>query len=100
MSHSFHEALRGFDPGQILVDGCAECEHRSSDLHVALSYLDDQRFANAWRRAYDHHASDGRATGRISNAEAPLLTLLWDLQVVLQRFGIPLNGAVPHGWLA
>jgi len=100
MSHSFHEALDGFDPAQILVDGCPECEDRGRNLPVALAHIDDQRFAAAWKRAYDLYALDSPSVGRVSDAEKPLLEVLWGIQCVLQRFGVPLNGTPPQRTVA
>jgi len=31
MSHAYHDALPGFDPRNILTDGCSECEERAAN---------------------------------------------------------------------
>jgi hypothetical protein len=100
VSHIFHPDLPGFDKRQIWHDGCPECEHRGADLRIGLAHLDKPSFVRAWRRAYDWQASNGggyAATGDLSRAEGPLLDALWTIQVILERFGQPLNGEVPHG---
>ena len=98
MTHSFHDRLDGYDPRQILVDGCSECEARGADLRSAFAHMDTQTFTRAWRRAFDINASDGsHDVGRESAAEADLLLVMYAIQVELQRRGIPLDGSVPHG---
>jgi hypothetical protein len=96
VSHTFHDALAGFDERQILYDGCSECEERGRDLRSAFAHMDEKTFERAWRRAFDLNASDGsHDVGRESHAEANLLHVLFAIQVVLQRRGIPLDGSVP-----
>jgi len=97
-THAFHDALPGFDPAQILHDGCGECERRSRDVALALDYMDMPTFARAWRRAFDHWASEGNGTGELSSAEQPLLHALWVLQVIFSRHGVPLTGKPPGWW--
>jgi hypothetical protein len=82
MSHDCHERLPGFDPQQILVDGCRECEARSKWNDHGISSLDAERFATAWHRAREWQ-TQGLST--ISDAEIPLLDTLWSLHVVSQR---------------
>lgn len=97
MAHTYHAALPGYDERQILHDGCAECEERGQNLMSALAHMDGPTFARAWKRAYDWKASSGdpEAVGPISDTEAVLLQVLWAIQVILQRGGVPLNGKVP-----
>jgi hypothetical protein len=83
MSHAYHDALPGFDERQIWKDGCDECELRGQSLPASLGYLDTPTFIAAWRRAAEHNR-DGDI-GRISEAEGPLLSLLWNLQILFQR---------------
>lgn len=99
MAHVYHDALEGYDARQILHDGCDECEARGENLPSALAHMDEDTFSRAWRRAYDIWASSGdhRAVGEVSRAEMPLLSTLWGVQVILQRFGVELNGEVPRG---
>lgn len=100
MTHSYHEALPGYDARQIFHDGCEECESRGKDLLNGLAHMDETRFARAWKRAFDLKASRGggvAVTGSISRAESGLLDVLWAIQVILERFGQPLNGEVPSG---
>lgn len=103
MSHDYHDALPGYDPRQILHDGCAECEQRGANVGDAICRLDTERFARAWRRAYDDYATAGEgyeATGPISEAERPLLFALWAVQIQLERRGVPLTGRPPSNPLA
>jgi len=98
MSHNYHEAAPGYDPRQILHDGCAECEHRGKHLDSALAHMDNATFARAWKRAFDWKASNGggwNATGDLSHAELDLLNVLWGVMVILERFGVALTGQVP-----
>lgn len=93
MSHVFHDGLPGYDPRQILHDGCGTCEERGADLSLALANMDKQTFARAYKRAYDWQASGGdhNSVGAISSAEAQLLRVLWGVQVQLQGFGPELD---------
>ena len=97
MSHDYHEGLDCYDARQILHDHCTECEARGKDLTMALAHLDNERFAKAWKRAYDWLGSNGdhEAVGPVSFAEVELLNVLWGVQVVFERLGIPLDGQVP-----
>jgi hypothetical protein len=97
VTHTYHEGLPGFDQRQILHRGCDECEERGKDVRSALAHMDPPTFHRAWRRAFDLMASKGDhgAVGPVSEAEYPLLTVLWGVQVHLERNGVPLNGEVP-----
>lgn len=91
--HDYHDVLPGYDERQIWHDGCGECEDRGE--RVAIDKLDHNNFARAWKRAaeWNQHGSAGLA---ISRAEAPLLRVLWLVQVQLERQGWPI-GVVPAG---
>src|SRR5258708_39011043 len=92
--HDYHEGLPGYSKAQILHDGCGECEARGNDIARAISSLDRERFARAWRRAADwNRTTDVRD---VSHAERPLLEVLWAVQLRLETRGIPI-GAVPAG---
>lgn len=73
MSHDYHEALPGYDPDQLLVDGCAECEMRAGFADHGIGNLDPARFRHACIRARMWQR-DGLAN--ISDAELPMLTVL------------------------
>lgn len=94
MMHDYHDALPGFDDRQILHDGCAECERRGEDIARAISYLDPLNFERAWNRAFAFERGFHETTGRISRAEAPLLSALWAVQIQLERRGVIL-GSIP-----
>lgn len=91
MSHDYHEGLPGYHPAQILHDGCAECEARSRSRNLGIADLDRQQFIRAWRRAADWN--QGLLDDPISQAEGPLLDVLWATQVQLERHGLHI------GWL-
>jgi hypothetical protein len=97
-AHDYHDGLPGFHPDQLLHTGCAECEERSARPWVALSYMDNEAFARAWRRASGWQSGAGSGD-HISVAEIPLLETLWALQVILERFGVPI-GAIPEWGIA
>ena len=80
MTHSAHE---GCDERQIWKDNCDECEHRSKSLPDSMATLDSAKFVLAWRRAADWNKD--REVGHISDAERPLLELLWRFQVMFER---------------
>jgi hypothetical protein len=85
MTHDYHENLPGYDQRQIWFDGCAECESRGKHAADCLGTLDSLRFRRAWQRAADWNWIDPPDIGPVSNAERPLLNLLWRFQVVLER---------------
>ena len=96
MSHTYHDALEGFDERQILHDGCPECEARGKDLRLAFAHMDPNTFERAWKRAFDLLACDDvAAVGRVSTAEADLLSVLYALQVEFERRGLEL-GTLPE----
>jgi hypothetical protein len=84
MSHDYHDNLPGFDPQQILVDGCRECEQRSRRADHGISTLDLERFPAAWRRAWQWHT---QGLDNLSDAEQPLLVTLSSVQIGLARAG-------------
>lgn len=90
MIHDYHEALPGFDVRQIWHDHCLECENRGKTLPHSLGMLDSVNFFRAWQRAADWNRD--LEVGPISNAEKPLLELLWAMQVMFEReCGLPLG---------
>lgn len=95
MSHSPHQSQPGYHPGQILVDGCEECLHRSARSDHGLDNLDPQAFERAWYRAIRWQRDGGLD---ISSAEIALLRVLWSVQVQLERRGVPI-GHIPDGTL-
>lgn len=96
MSHDYHEALPGFSAGQILHDGCGECEYHAKSGDHGLASLDRERFVLAWERAA--RWTTGWSPD-ISYAEMPMLRVLWAVQVQLQNRGVEI-GRVPRqdGW--
>jgi hypothetical protein len=98
-AHDYHDELDGYHRDQVLHAGCAECEERSAKPWVALSYMDNETFARAWRRAAAWESGTGSGDMHISAAEIPLLETLWALQVILERFGVPI-GAIPEWGIA
>lgn len=96
MSHAPHESLRGYSPNQILVDSCAACEDRCMSRSLGIADLDDEGFAKAWLRAFQWER--GQLDDRVSNCEAPMLSVLWSVQVALSKRGVPLTGRVPDAW--
>lgn len=83
MVHAYHESLEGFNPLSIWHDGCGECESRGLNVPRSLGALDADNFRRAWKRSWEWN--DDQEIGRISNAERPLLDMLYILQVALQR---------------
>lgn len=91
MTHDNHATLPGYDPDQLLHDGCAECEERGADPGLAIAYLDHERFGRAWERAATLQA---RGLPGGSRAELPMLRILAAVEVQLERRGLPL-GVLP-----
>jgi hypothetical protein len=77
MSHDYHDALPGFSENQIWHDGCGECEDRSEHISTGINSLDPANFARAWERATKWNKS---GLSDVSEAEVPLLNVLWSLQ--------------------
>lgn len=92
MVHDPHEMLPGYDPRQILVDGCQECEHRAQRLGLAFGNMSSGTFAKSWRRAAAWNLDRVEEVGSISRAERPLLDAVWMMQIQLEReCGLPLG---------
>lgn len=99
MTHANHPSLPGFDPRQLLVDGCPECEERGSDYVTAICHLDGVRFRAAWERAAAWQSTDSSEALAIAVAEVPMLRALWAVQVMFERlYRVPL-GELPPGLL-
>lgn len=94
--HDAHEGHPGYSPRQVLKDCCAECLARSEDIPLAISHLDREEFDRAWRRA-----ADWKRTGLpdISEAEAPLLDVLWVLAIQFENRGFPIGECPDNGLL-
>jgi hypothetical protein len=89
--HDYHDALPGYDERQIWHDGCGECEARGA--RIAIDMLDSTNFARAWERAAQWNRGSGLSLA-VCSTEAPLLNVLWRIQVQLERQGWPL-GVLP-----
>lgn len=98
MTHDPHHAHPGYDENQVLYDGCAECKERGANVALAIGHMDKATFARAWTRA----ATLNRAgLDKVSNAEFPLLKVLWAVQCQLEAGGVPIGripGANPVHW--
>lgn len=93
--HDHHESLPGYDRGQVLHDGCAECERRATEPDHGLSHLDRGNFTRAWHRAA---AWNVHGLGTMAAAEAPMFRMLWAVQLHLERVcGLPV-GQLPPRW--
>lgn len=90
--HDYHEQLPGYSPGQILHDGCGECEERGKRADHGLSSLDVWSFERAWNRAA---AWELVGVADLSECERGLLLTLASVQRQLQQRGIPFG--VPPG---
>jgi hypothetical protein len=88
MSHDFHERLPGYSPGQVLYDGCAECESRASRADRGIGSLDAERFTRAWSRAHRWQTS---GLTDISDAETGLLAVLGSVQIKLDTRGLDID---------
>jgi len=93
MAHDYHEGLPGYDPKQILHDGCSECEARAQHRDLGINTLDHVNFARAWKRAADWNQRGGQGLS-LSHAELPMLRTLWAVQVQLEHYGQPI-GTLP-----
>jgi hypothetical protein len=91
--HDYHEKLPGFDPAQILHDGCGECETRSASRNHGIAHLDRTNFLRAWGRAA---AWNQHGLSNIAGAEVPMLGVMWAIQCQLENYGVPI-GQLPFG---
>lgn len=82
--HADHESLPGYQPGQLLVDSCPECENRAMSIDTGISHLDPQRFAAAWERAWVLHT---KGLPSCSEAEHGMLRVLAAVRVQFERYG-------------
>jgi hypothetical protein len=84
VSHDYHEEQPNFHHDQVLKDGCGECRQRSLTPYRAIGAMDPTQFTHAWQRAIDWQK--GRIPGaEISDAEAPVLQVLWAVAVQLDN---------------
>lgn len=93
MAHEYHKELPGYDERQLLYDGgCKECDERGASARLALAHLDNTKARYAWERAAAWQAGRTELTGPMSENEIPVLQMLFDIQVVLERAaGIPIG---------
>lgn len=85
MSHGPHNV--SYSPTQIFHDGCGECAARVASANRGVSTLDGRTFREAWRRAAAWNQS---GLPDVCGTEAPLLSVLWAVQVQLERTcGLP-----------
>jgi hypothetical protein len=92
--HDYHQ------PGtenQLLKDGCAECAARSQEPGLGIAHLDPTRFAHAWYRAAQWHTN---GLSDISEAEKPMLSALWCVQLKLDAAGLVPVGQLPIAHLS
>ena len=95
--HDDHLSLTGYDPDQIWHDGCEECEHRGRRPEEGMMTFDRDTLEKAWTRSarWNRQETENDVYPTLSEAERPLLTLLWRMQVLLERnCGVPI-GVLP-----
>jgi len=91
--HDYHQGAENYNAQQLLHDHCDECKRRSEHPAAAIDKLKDVKAA--WHRAY--RFEKGWLAPEelpISEAEVPILRILWALQIRLNMDGVPL-GAYP-----
>ena len=88
MTHDYHEGHAGYSPTHLLHDDCEECTERSEHPWLGIAHLDYTAFPAAWARATQFGLGKLRD---VSHAEAPVLEVLWAVQVQLERHGVPLG---------
>lgn len=95
--HDHHDVLPGFDSGNILHDGCAECEHRAANPLDGLTALDHRKFRQAWADMLAAEWSGGEGLARnVSSCDWSLIGALYTIAVLMERAA----GADPHDTLA
>jgi hypothetical protein len=97
VSHVYHDALPGFDPGNIWHDGCPECEDRAADPLDGLSSLGYRNARQAWADMLAAKWSSGEGLSRnVSVCDTRLLNALYAIAVFLERA----TGGNPHDVLS
>jgi len=93
MTHTYHDALPGYSPAQVLHDGCDECEQRAASFDHGIATLDRQNFARAWERAatWNRHGLPD-----LARAEMPMFRCLWSVQIRLQSAAGLEPGSLPQ----
>lgn len=86
MSHVHHESLPGYNPSQLLHDGCPECEYRGANPGLAIQNLDFGRWVRAWARAEKWQKGKLTATDQPASAEIPMLQAIWGFALILERY--------------
>lgn len=95
--HAPHDALPGYDPGNILHDGCEECEERAAAPLLGLTALDHRNFRQAWADMLAEKWSGGEGLSRnVSECDYRLMGALYTIAVLFERA----TGADPHHTLA
>jgi hypothetical protein len=95
--HAYHDRLPGFDPGNVLHDGCQECEDRATSPLNGLLHLDHHRFRQAWADMLEEKWSGGSGLARkVSVCDQQLMSALYSIAVLLERAA----GMDPHATLA
>jgi hypothetical protein len=83
--HAYHDGLAGYDPSNVLHDGCEECEGRAADGIQGLQALDETNFARLLNKMVDAEFIDDRYPETISHADATLCGTLYAIAVLLER---------------
>jgi hypothetical protein len=87
-AHTAHTALDGYDERQIFFDGCKECEWRGDDPSRALDHMDSKTFRRALRRAIEWQTDTHSYNLNLSQAEIPVLEILWKVALQMSRSGL------------
>ena len=88
MSHAFHDSLPDYDSGNVLHDGCPECEHRARSGLAGVLELDTANAGQLWRDMLGHYNVNAESLPegrRLSACDGRLHSSLYLVYVLLER---------------
>lgn len=90
MGHSYHPNLEGYDPGNVLHDGCDECQRRASDPARGYLELDASNQLQLWQdmKRVRFGKQSGPVGRDLSDHDGSMMDHLYLLAVFLERVGL------------
>lgn len=87
--HAYHDGLAGFDPRNVLHDGCEECESRAAAGIDGVLALDGANRLQLWDDMLAYEWGTGVSIGRNpSRADHRVMRTLYLVAVLMEGFGV------------
>lgn len=89
VTHTYHEHLPGFDPRNIMHDGCPECEERAKDPATGIMKLDVQYVITLWARMMNLKWGGGYRMSVdwvVSECDHRLMTYMYRMAMFQERY--------------